>query len=402
MTEAPAEAAALEREMRAWRRHLHRNPEFGFEETETARCVTERLRGFGSEEIETGVGGTGVVATLRRGEGARVIALRADMDCLRIEERTNLPHASTRPGLMHACGHDGHVATLLGAAAMLARDGGCDGAVRFVVQPAEEWGQGMSAMIRDGLGRRAWIGEGRGSRRGFDEIYGLLNKPGRAGGALETRAGPFMAAEDGFAISVRGAGGHASAPQACRDAIVCACAIVGELQTIVSRRVDPAELAVVSVTSIHADNVRNAIAEEARIEGDCRHFDPAVSETIEAAMGEIARGLALAHGCEAELSYERVFVPLVNDAAATAHAREAARAVFGEAAVSGEAARMGGAEDFAQALRLAPGAFVNIGNGDSAVCHSPHFNYADDALMPGARWFAELVRRRLPVAGAGR
>ena len=152
MTEAPAEAAALEREMRAWRRHLHRNPEFGFEETETARFVTERLRGFGSEEIETGVGGTGVVATLRRGEGARVIALRADMDCLRIEERTNLPHASTRPGLMHACGHDGHVATLLGAAAMLARDGGCDGAVRFVVQPAEEWGQGMSAMIRDGLG----------------------------------------------------------------------------------------------------------------------------------------------------------------------------------------------------------------------------------------------------------
>ncbi|MEM1315981.1 MAG: amidohydrolase, partial [Pseudomonadota bacterium] len=364
MTGPPTEDAALDAEMRAWRRHLHANPEFGFEEVETARFVVERLRGFGIEEIETGVGGTGVVATLRRGEGRRVIALRADMDCLRIEERTNLPHASRRPGLMHACGHDGHVATLLGAAAMLARDGGFDGAVRFVFQPAEEWGQGMKAMIADGLG----------SRLGFDEIYGLHNKPGLPVGALETRPGPFMAAEDGFAIAVRGSGGHASAPQECRDAIVCACAIVGELQTIVSRRVDPAELAVVSVTSIHADNVRNAIAGEARIEGDCRHFDPAVSETIEAAMRGIAAGLAAAHGCETEVSYARVFVPLVNEAGATEQALEAGRAVFGAAAVNGEAARIGGAEDFAQALALAPGAFVNIGNGDGAALHSAHFD----------------------------
>ncbi|MEO0681593.1 MAG: amidohydrolase [Pseudomonadota bacterium] len=388
--------ADLDRSMRAWRRHLHQNPEFGFEERETAAFVVERLRGFGIEEIATGIGGTGVVATLRRGDGDgdgdgdRVIALRADMDCLRIEERTNLPHASRRPGPMHACGHDGHVATLLGAAAMLAEEGGFAGAVRFVFQPAEEWGQGMKAMIRDGLG----------DRLPFDEIYGLHNMPGLAVGALETRPGPFMAAEDAFVVTVRGAGGHASRPQECRDALVCACAIVGQLQTIVSRRIDPAQLAVVSVTSIHADNVRNAIAGDARIEGDCRHFDPAVGAAIEAAMRAVAQGLAAAHGCEAEVVYERIFVPLINDAGATAHALEAARAVFGQDAVNGDAPRLGGAEDFAHALAFAPGAFVNIGAGDRAPLHSPHFDYEDDALMPGARWFAEVVRRRLPEGEA--
>ena len=378
----------LARSMRDWRRHLHRHPEFGFEEVETARFVVERLRAVGVDAIETGVGGTGVVATLRLGDGDRVIALRADMDCLRIHETTNLPHASVKPGLMHACGHDGHTAMLLGAAALLARDGGFDGAVRFVFQPAEEWGQGMKAMIRDGLG----------SRLPFDEIYGLHIAPGLPIGAFEMRPGPFMAAEDGFRIVVRGAAGHSSRPQECRDAILCACSIVSELQTIVSRTIDPTDLAIVSVTSISGDNVKNAIANEAQIEGDCRHFDDAVSQRIEEAMRRISTGVGAAHGCEVDVVYERVFVPLVNDAGATEHALSAAAAVFGAENVDGDARRMGSSEDFAQALKIAPGAFANIGNGDSAPLHSPEFEFNDAALVPGVQWFAELVRRRLSVA----
>lgn len=379
----------LDSAMREWRHHFHRNPEFGFEEVETARYVVQRLREFGIEDIETGIGGTGVVATLRLGDGGRTIALRSDMDCLRIHETTNLPHASSKPGLMHACGHDGHTAILLGTAAILAREGGFDGTVRFVFQPAEEWGQGMKAMIRDGLG----------SRLPFDEIYGLHNMPGLPIGAFAIRPGPFMGAEDGFRITVQGAGGHASRPHECRDAILCACTIVSELQTIVSRNIDPAQLAVVSVTSISGDNVKNAIASEARIEGDCRHFDDAVSQRIEAAMRRIANGVASAHGCSADITYDRVFVPLVNDPDATAHALRAASTVFGSGNVDGDAPRMGASEDFAQALRHAPGAFANIGNGDSAPLHSPEYEFNDEALMPGVRWFAALVRDRLPVAG---
>lgn len=377
----------LDAVMRRWRHHLHQNPEFGFEEHGTAEFIVKKLREFGIEDIETGVGGTGVVATLTKGKGGRTVALRADMDCLRIYETTNLPYSSSKPGLMHACGHDGHTAILLGTAAVLAREDGFDGTVRFVFQPAEEWGQGMKAMIRDGLG----------SRLGFDEIYGLHNKPGLPVGTFEVRPGPFMGAEDGFRITVLGAGGHASRPQDSRDAIVCACSIVGELQTIVSRSIDPAQLAVVSVTSIEGDNVKNAISSEARIEGDCRHFDEDVSRQIEAAMRRIAKGVAAAHGCEVEVDYERVFVPLVNDPDATQHALEAALKVFGSDNVNGDAARMGASEDFARALEIAPGAFANIGNGDSAPLHNSKYDFSDAALMPGVQWFVEMVRSRLPA-----
>jgi hippurate hydrolase len=378
----------LAADLRAWRRHLHAHPEFGFEEAGTARFVVEKLRAFGITEIAEGVGGTGVVAAIRRGASPRVVALRADMDALRIEERTNLPHGSTRPGLMHACGHDGHTAMLLGAASVLAAEGGFDGTVLLVFQPAEEWGQGMKAMIRDGLG----------SRFPFDEIYGLHNRPGLAVGRFETRPGAFMAAEDNFKITITGSGGHASRPHQCRDAIVCAAATVMELQSIVSRNIDPAELAVVSVTSIASDGTVNAIAGQATVEGDCRNFSPEVSAAIEEAMRRIVAGIAAAHACTAEIAYTRVFVPLINDTAMTAHALEAARAVFGADAVNGAAAPMGGAEDFAQALLLKPGCFANIGNGDTAVCHSPFYDFADEAAPHGVAWFVELARRRLAVA----
>lgn len=381
------EEGKLKHSMTEWRRHLHQNPEFGFEEFETANFIVGRLRELGYEDVVTGVGGTGVVATLKRGTRARTVALRADMDCLRIQETTNLPHASSKPGLMHACGHDGHTAILLGAATLLMAEDTFDGTVRFVFQPAEEWGQGMKAMIRDGLGTKI----------PFDEVYGLHIKPGLPVGQLETRSGPFMAAEDGFQVTVKGAGGHASSPHLCRDAIVCGASIVSELQTIVSRVLDPAELAVVSVTSILGDNVKNAISSELKIEGDCRHFSSVVSKKIEYTLRRIVDGIATSHGCEAKVYYERVFVPLVNEEACTQHALAAAQAVFGPENVSGDAPREGGAEDFAQALLIAPGAFANIGNGDSAVCHSSEFEFNDEALLPGARWFAELVRQRLPI-----
>ncbi|MCX7379156.1 MAG: M20 family metallopeptidase [Alphaproteobacteria bacterium] len=376
---------ALEATLRDWRRHLHRHPEFGFEEHATAGFVAEKLRSFGITDVAEGVGGTGVVATLRLGTGPRSIALRADMDALRIPEQTNLPYASATPGVMHACGHDGHTTMLLGAAKMLAEQGGFNGTVRFVFQPAEEWGQGMRAMLRDGLAERF----------PFDEIYGLHNAPGLPVGQFATRTGPFMAAEDNFLIRVRGAGGHASRPHECRDALVAACAIVMELQTIVARIIDPSELAVISVTELRTDGTRNAIAGTAEIDGDCRNFSPAVSAAIETAMRRIATSVGAAHRCETELDYTRVFTPLINEPAATQHALAAARATFGADAVNGEAARVGGAEDFAWALSHAAGNFAFIGNGNTAVCHSPHYDFNDDALMHGVRYFTTLVRQRL-------
>lgn len=376
---------ALEAQLRDWRRHLHRHPEFGFEEHATARFVAEKLRSFGITDVVEGIGGTGVVATLRLGSGPRSIALRADMDALRIPEQTNLPYASATSGVMHACGHDGHTTMLLGAAKVLAEEGGFDGTVRFVFQPAEEWGQGMRAMLKDGLAERF----------PFDEIYGLHNAPGLPVGQFATCVGPFMAAEDNFLIRVRGAGGHASRPHECRDALVAACAIVMELQTIVSRTITPSELAVVSVTELRTDGTRNAIAGYAEIDGDCRNFSPAVSEAIEAAMRRIATAVGAAHRCETELDYTRVFTPLINDAAATGHALAAARTAFGAEAVDGQAPRVGGAEDFAWALAHAPGNFAFIGNGDTAVCHSPHYDFNDAALPHGVRYFTTLVRQRL-------
>lgn len=382
------EALALEElttEMRGWRRHLHENPEFGFEERQTAGLVAGILRRAGFTDVAEGIGGTGVVASLTLGNSARTIALRADMDALRISEATNLAHASRKAGLMHACGHDGHTAMLLGAALHLSRHGGFNGTVRFVFQPAEEWGKGMQAMLDDGLL----------ARFPFDEIYGLHNKPGLAVGHFETVAGPFYAAEDNFEIIVEGSGGHASAPHRCRDAIVAGAAIVTEMQSIISRNIDPAELAVVSVTEFHSDGTRNAIAGSARIEGDCRSFSPAASQAIETAMRRIASGIGKAHGCEVRVNYWSVFVPLINDPTATAHAVRAAQTVFGVAQVNRSANRMGGAEDFAQALKHVPGNFANIGNGDSAVCHSPHYDFNDDALIHGVGYFTALTRSRL-------
>ena len=380
---------ALERDMIAWRRDLHRNPEFGFEELKTASFVAAKLREFGLDDVAEGIGGTGVVGTLKRGSANRCIALRADMDALRIAEQGALDHISTNPGLMHACGHDGHTAMLLGAARMLADDSGFDGTVRFVFQPAEEWGRGALAMLDAGLMQRF----------PFEEIYGLHNMPGFAVGEFRTFGGAIMSAEDVFEITLRGVGGHASRPQAGSETLVAACALVVNLQTIVSRRLDPTDIAVVSVTELVTDGARNVLPGLARIRGDARSFRPEVSAEIERQMRTIAAGTALTHNVSVEVEYRREFAPVVNDGMLAAEALAAAAPIFGADHTRILDAPITASEDFAQFLTHAPGCFAFIGNGEgSPPLHNPSYDFNDAALLGGARFHVAIVRRRLPAS----
>ncbi|MBB4288767.1 hippurate hydrolase [Rhizobium leguminosarum] len=376
----------LEQEMTTWRRDLHSHPEFGFEEQRTAAFVAQKLREFGLDEVVEGVGGTGVVGTLRRGGGNRSIALRADMDALRITEQGEKSYRSQSAGVMHACGHDGHTAMLLGAARMLSEDGDFDGTVRFIFQPAEEWGKGALAMLADGLM----------TRFPFDEIYGLHNMPGLPVGVFQTRVGAIMSAEDNFEIVLKGVGGHAARPHWGNEVLVAACIVVTNLQTIVSRRLDPTDIGVVSVTELLTDGTRNALPGLARILGDARSFRPEVSAEIEKQMRRIAEGTALAHNVSAEVNYTREFVPLLNDAALVEEAFAAARSVFASENIKVRREPMTGSEDFARFLEHVPGCFVFLGNGeDSAPLHNPNYDFNDDGLLHGAKFHASIVRRRL-------
>jgi hippurate hydrolase len=379
---------ALHAQMTDWRRDLHAHPEFGFEERRTSAFVAARLRDLGLKVAE-GVGGTGVVGTLSRGSGNRSIALRADMDALRITEQGQHSYRSRTPGTMHACGHDGHTAMLLGAAKLLAEQGGFDGTVRFLFQPAEEWGKGALAMLDDGLMERF----------PFEEIYGLHNMPGLPIGHLQTRAGPVMSAEDNFEIVFSGVGGHAARPQAGSEVLVAACALVTNLQTIVSRRLSPADLAVVSVTELLTDGTRNVLPGLARILGDARSFRPEVSADIERQIRTIAQGTALAYNVAADVTYTREFVPLLNDTKLVDEALAAARTVLPEDNVKTSSEPMTASEDFARFLAHVPGCFVFAGNGEgSAPLHNPNFDFNDAGLLHGARYHAAIVRRRLPAA----
>jgi len=378
--------AELQREMTVWRRDLHAHPEFGFEERRTSAFVAAKLWEFGFDEVVEGVGGTGVVGTLRRGGGNKAIAFRADMDALRIAEQGPSEHRSRNAGLMHACGHDGHTAMLLGAAKRLAEEGDFAGALRFVFQPAEEWGRGALAMLDDGLLQRF----------PFEEIYGLHNLPGLPVGRFETRAGPLMSAEDNFEIVLRGVGGHAARPHTGSEVMVAACSLVLNLQTIVSRRLDPSEIGVVSVTELITDGARNILPGEARILGDARSFRPEVSAEIERQMRIVAEGAALSHNLKAEVRYSREFAPLVNDAALANESLAVARAVFGAANVEESPRPMTASEDFARFLERVPGCFAFVGNGEaSAPLHNPRYDFDDRGLIFGARFFIAMAKARL-------
>lgn len=371
------------------RRDLHRTPELAFEEERTAEKVCRVLDEAGIA-YERGLGRTGVVATLRAGSGDKAIALRADFDALAIAETTNLEYRSQNPGVMHACGHDGHTTMLAGAARALAKSKSFDGTVHFIFQPAEERGVGAAAMIDDGLF----------DRFAADAVYSMHNMPWLPAGQFATRAGPIMAAEDNFEIRISGRGGHAAMPHHTKDALVTAAAVVTELQTIVSRAVDPLEGAVVSCTQLETDGAPNVIASHTVIRGDARSFCPAVSELIEQRMKAIVAGLCAAHGAEFTLDYTRVFAPTINTPAETDRAAAAARAVAGADNVDADCAPMMASEDFAAMLREKPGNYIFIGNAapdgkGSTMLHNPAYDFNDDIIPLGVAYWVALVEREL-------
>ena len=366
------------------RRHLHRRPETRFEVAATAALIAEHLDEAGLE-VATGVGGTGVVGTLRRGTAQRSIGLRADMDALPIRERGTLPHVSEIDGAHHGCGHDGHITMLLGAARALARAEDLDGTVQFVFQPAEETGRGALAMIEDGLFERF----------AMDAVFGLHNLPGLPVGHLATREGVFTAFEDVFDIDIDGSGGHASAPQHTLDPLVAGAEVVLALQTIVSRAIAPADHAVVSVTEFVTDGARNVIPGQVTIRGDARGYADQASTTIRTRIEQIAEHVSAAHGTTATVSYRREFAPVVNTAAETYAAVQAGHQVEGMT-VDATAESMGFSEDFAHDLQHRPGCFAVLGNGTDGVhgrpLHHPSYDFNDAAIPSGVDYWCALVR----------
>ena len=388
MTTAPAAAVADPR-VRQWRHQLHRIPETAFGEHATAAYVADVLAGLGFD-VTRGVGGTGVVGSLTRGTSARTVGLRCELDALPIPESSGLPYASTHPGCMHACGHDGHMAMVLGAAAALAEQGGFDGTVRLVFQPAEEPGRGARAMLDDGLLERLPL----------DSLYGLHNMPGMPAGHLLTRSGPIMASEDNFAIHVRGRGGHASAPHLVVDPLVIAAEIVTALQHVVARNVDPVATAVVSCTDLRTDGARNAIPSNVHITGDTRSFDLDVQTLLEQRIRAISTGIAAAHGATADVSYTHEFAPTVNDADAAAHAARAARAALGPAQVDDDCRPVMASEDFGVLAEHVPACLAFLGNGTvpgqgGTPLHSHDYVFNDDVLAAGVAFSVQVVRDAL-------
>ncbi|MCA0243600.1 MAG: amidohydrolase [Proteobacteria bacterium] len=382
-----------------WRHEFHRFPETGFNERATADRVAAVLQMLGLD-VQRGIGGTGVVASLQVGSGRGAIGLRADMDALAITEAApGRAYASAHPGCMHACGHDGHMAMLLGAAQLLAARRDFDGTVRFVFQPAEEHGRGAAAMLADGLLQRFPI----------DEIYGVHNLPGLPAGHFATRAGALMASEDNFVITITGRGGHAARPQMAIDPLVIGAETVLALQTIVARSLDPRHAAVLSCTEFITDGIRNAIPSQVVIKGDTRSDTPEVQALLQSRLRELCDGICRAHGATCTVEYTHEFAPTVNWPQCVAVAVRAAQAVAGAERVDGEAPPLMISEDFGRFLQHLPGAFVFIGNGvgdfgsddpGGVPLHNARYDFNDRIVPIGARWFAELVRQRLPRAPA--
>ena len=382
--------AEMQPEIAAWRRDLHENPELMYDTHRTSAVVAAKLREFGCDQVVEGIGRTGIVGLIKGKSDRRghVVGLRADMDALPIIEATGLPYASKTPGKMHACGHDGHTAMLLGAAKYLAETRNFDGAVAVIFQPAEEGGAGGDAMVKDGLI----------TRFGIKEIYGMHNSPGLPVGQFSIKPGPFYAATDNFTLHLTGRGGHAAKPNAAVDTTVMACAIVMALQTIAARNADPLASLVVSVTSFRTESdAWNVIPERVELRGTVRSFDPALRKMAEERLKTIVTHTALAMGGEAEVVWNPGYPAMVNAEAETAIAAAVARKVAGSGAVNDDAPALMGGEDFAYMLQACPGAYIQIGNGDSADVHHPQYNFNDEIIPFGASYWAELVEQRMPA-----
>jgi amidohydrolase len=380
--------ATLTPEVIAWRRQIHSSPELGFNEHRTARFVADKLRSFGLDEVHEGIGGTGVVGVLRGGTGTRAIGLRAELDALPVAEKTGLPYASRNAGVMHACGHDGHTAMLLGAAKLLSDSRAFDGTVTFVFQPAEENHGGSMRMIEAGLFKRFPV----------EAVYAVHNWPGLRLGTIAARVGPQMAAVDNFELSFEGLGAHAAMPQLGDDPILAAGAFVQAVQRIVSRSVDPQTALVVSLTQIHGGNVGNIVPGQVCLQGTCRFFEPGHSVHCETLIGEIAQGIAAAHAIKATLGYRKGYPPLVNTTDAAARAVAAAASTVGQENVLTEFSPSLGCEDFAFMIRAAGGCYAWIGAGDAGPGEGLHGDryVFNDAIVPTVlRYYTNLVAQTL-------
>ena len=373
----------------AWRHHLHENPELARTESETEKFVAARLAEMPNLEAVTGIGGHGIVATLKGAGEGPTIGIRADMDCIAMQEETGLPYCSKFTQKMHACGHDGHTTILLGAAALLSADPSFNGTVHFIFQPGEEPGWGAKDMVEDGLFERFPC----------DEVYGLHNQPLLPFGTIHTCPGGMQAAEDNFTIAITGRGGHASRPQDAIDPLACFAEIYLALQTIVSRSATPTNAVVVSCTEIECDGVHNAIPTHVTVRGDARTYTLEDSALVEKRMREICEHVCAMNGATCEVKYTHEFLPVINNEACTAKAAAIARAFFGEDKVNDNAPAGTGSEDFSYFSNIVPGCFMNLGTArpdeENFPLHNPHYDFNDDALEVGAKWWDFFAREVL-------
>jgi len=380
--------AEFQREIAGWRQDFHRNPELQYDVQRTAGRVAELLRSFGADEVVTGLGRTGVVAVIRgrNGGAGRVIGLRADMDALPITERTGKGYASAVPGKMHACGHDGHTAMLLGAAKYLSETRNFEGTAILIFQPAEEGGAGARAMLQDGLV----------DRFGIEEFYGLHNIPGMPAGQFGIKPGGIMAATDEFQITIEGEGGHAAMPHNTVDPVIIAAQLILALQTIVSRNVDPMREALLSVTMIEAGTAFNVIPRTVKLTGTVRTLDEAVRKFMEERLRTITIGITGTYGATASIHYRNGYPVTVNAPGPTEFAAGVARGISGATSVEADGT-MGG-EDFAYMLQARPGAYIFLGNGDSTELHSDTYDFNDEIIPVGVSYWVKLVETAMPIS----
>jgi amidohydrolase len=379
--------AEMHDEITEWRRDLHENPEILFETHRTSALVADKLREFGCDEIVTGIGRTGVVGVIKgkTNKSCKTIGLRADMDALPIHEQTGLEYASKTPGAMHACGHDGHTAMLLGAAKYLSETRNFDGTAVVIFQPAEEGGGGGREMCEDGMM----------DQFGIQEVYGMHNWPGYPVGQFAIRPGAFFAATDQFDITLEGKGGHAAKPQETVDTTIMAAQLVLALQTIVSRNADPVEQVVVSVTSFEtSSNAFNVIPQQVNLKGTVRTMSAGMRELAEKRIKELTAGMTATFGGAGDVKYFRGYPVMINHDEQTEFAADIARKVSGQCE---NAPLVMGGEDFAFMLEERPGAYILVGNGDTASVHHPEYNFTDDAIPAGCSWWAEIIESRMPA-----